>query len=142
MAYFQIMTIAIFLTGFALWKMNLLLSIVSSAMWFAMLAFHLANRPSNVAQGSPTDGFIILALVGVALAMPILTLMQEKYRKESGGRSWFSTNGNDRKNHENGHAESSGRISHSSDERPRGPLDLSVDEYKAYLRSRVRNRRR
>ncbi|KKM81768.1 hypothetical protein LCGC14_1326430 [marine sediment metagenome] len=140
MAYFQIMALAVFMTAFFLWKMNVLLAMVSSAMWFAMLAYHLANRPSNVAQGSPADTFIILALIGAALVMPIIALMYAKYSKEKGGKSWFA--GTDRNNHENGHAESSGRTSYSSTEKPRGLMDLSPDEYKAYLRSRVRNRRR
>ena len=138
--YGFILALSIFATAFTLWKANLLIAICTSAAWWAMLAFHLANTPTNITKGSPADVMIVLAFIGFALVVPYYALQQGKYSKESGGRS--RAGGNDRNNHENGHAESSGRISYSSSEKPRGLMDLTPEEYKAYLHSKMNRRRR
>lgn len=72
MAYITILIIAIALTILAFWRINALLSIVAMSAWFGMLAYHLGYPPANVVAGTATDNFILLAYVGMALAMAFM----------------------------------------------------------------------
>ncbi len=144
MAYATILALAVVLTTFALWRPNLLFAICATAAWFGFLAYHNANQPSGVVAGSTVDTFIMLAIIGMALVIPIHTLMVTSRKGKDnamwggGERSSDGGFGGGRTSNSTGNT----RGSRSPDDRPRGLLDLSQDEYKAYLKGRVRGGRR
>ena len=144
MAYATILALAVVLTIFALWKPNLLFAICATGMWFAFLAYHNSNQPSGVVKGDTVDGLIMIAVIGVALAIPIHTLVVTTRKGKDnamwggGERSSDGGFGGGRTSNSTGNT----TRSHSPDDRPRGLLDLSQDEYKAYLKGRVRGRGR
>ncbi len=123
MAYFQILTIVIAVTFFALWRMNILLSIGSSFSWFGLLAYHLNDRPGDIAAGSSGDTIIIGVIVALALAIPLITLSRMGNRSTK----WIgSVEGDDIK------VRGEASISLGN---------MSTDQYKAYLRNRLRRKR-
>ena len=148
MAYFSVLVLAVVFTTFALWRPNLLFAICATAAWFGFLAYHMSNPPSGVVTGSTIDTFIMLAVIGFAIVIPIHTLMVTTRRGKDNamwGGGERSSDGGFNGNGGGGRTSNfSGQSNHPrrSDDAPRGLMDLSPDEYKAYLRGRVRDRRR
>ena len=73
--------LALILTVISLWRVNLLMSTVAAAVWFGALAYHLIDRPTGIVAGDSADVSIILAFVGVPLALWFFTLMRTKMRR-------------------------------------------------------------
>lgn len=104
---------------------NLLLTLGASVLWMALLAFILANTTAGenwqvLFIGAATAFFVAFALI-----------------------SFFSRSKSDRSFTEN----IGGLMSREKEERPpatprRGIMDMDYNEYRAYLRTRLRRRRR
>jgi hypothetical protein len=83
MTWWQILALAVFLTIIALWRMNLLLSLGSSAGWIAFLAYHMSNQPANVTAGSATDTYVIWGAVILIVVIPLISIARTRQRETS-----------------------------------------------------------
>lgn len=122
MTWFAILLLAIGFTVFALWRFNLLLSIVASAGWFAFLAYHVAYQPTNIIAGDTVDTFIIWAVCIIAIAIPLITIIRMRGRTE---RGIGGVEGDEKRTLSSNSTVSS----------------MNTDEYRAYIRRRIRRRR-
>ena len=79
----QLLTLAGLLTIFALWRFNILLSIISSCAWLAFTFYHANNPPTNITQGDTADTYIIWASIAMILAIPLITIIRGRSRTSS-----------------------------------------------------------
>lgn len=121
----QLLTLAGLLTILALWRFNIMLSIVSSCGWLAFLFYHANNPPTNIVQGDTADTYIIWAAVAMIIAIPLITILRGRSRVS---RSIGGIEGDERK-----------AVSNTAN---RSYLQMSPGEYAAELRSRRQRRQR
>jgi len=78
MGYYQVLTVAVVVTIFAIWRGNALLSMIAGAAWFGMLAYHLGYPPCNVTTGDNIDVFLIMVYAGMALAILVMGIQNAR----------------------------------------------------------------
>lgn len=123
-AYWALGALALFFTVIALWRINIVLAIVSSVGWVAFLYYHLNNLPSGITAGDTSDTYVVMAIVGIILAVPLITIARTKGRT---GRSIGSMEGDERESNGNGK-----KVTLSS---------MNTQEYQAYLKGRIHRRK-
>jgi len=123
MTWIILMVFALCLSVFALKWMNLLLAIVASTSWFALLAYNVNYPPSNITQGSNVDSFVIWAIAIVAITIPIITISRMRGRTTANAGS---VEGDELKPS----VKSTPSVS-----------NMTTEEYRAYVRGRVRRGR-
>lgn len=130
MTFWILLVLAGWVSFLSLRHRNLLLSLGAAIMWLALMAYNLTNPPTNITQGSTIHEWMTMAFIIVAIAVVYM---------------FFYTRGR---------TESTTRISAGEGEvlarsskqegvtATKSLMDMSPDEYKAYIRTRVRRRRR
>jgi uncharacterized membrane protein len=121
--YITLASICFLFAILALWRFNILLSIVSSASWLAFLFYHLNNVPTNVTKGDTTDTYIVLAIVIMIIAVPVITFARDRKRE---GMSIGSIEGDEIR-----------RVTN----RVKSRLEMTEEEYKADNKRLLRRRR-
>ncbi len=83
-----LVAIAAIFTAACLYATNILISAMAGAAWLAVMYWILENPVTGMAAGSPIQIIVMLALLGVALGLPIHTINKLKWS--------FSTSGSPR----------------------------------------------
>ena len=124
MTFFGILLIALVMSIVSLRWYNLLFSFVAMLMWIALWAYNLNNPIGGITKGSFVHeilsyGFIIMAIVIMLV--------------------YFRGRGKDSKNIVLGN--NNNETSEESTEKPStGIMGMSPDEYRAYMRGKLRSR--
>jgi hypothetical protein len=105
-------------------KWNVALAVVTSASWLAMMIFTLTTPPVDISVGSYLQEVLILIFTGAAIIMLIM---------------WFRNR--DRFIDENGKSELTEEQREERRLASKSPMQMSENEYKAYLRTRRRRAR-
>ena len=129
MTFWIILALAGLVSYLSLRNRNLLLSLASSIMWLALMAYNLSYPPTNITQGDTIHEWMTMGFIITAIAMLVM---------------WFRNRGK---------TESQTRISEGDGEiLARGStrtgvtpnqslMKMSAEEYRAYVRTRMRRRR-
>lgn len=126
----QLLTLAIAVSLFALFRPNVLMAILTTGAWIALLAYHIGNQPTGITQGDTTDVALIIIFGGAMIAFPLWTLQRMRMRRMYEGKGYvFGENGNMMKGE-------------PTATQPLSPMNMSGPEYQAYLRGRMRRGRR
>lgn len=129
MTFWILLSTAGFLTIMSLRYYNLILSFAASLGWIALWMYNLNYPPANIAVGTTLHEVLVYTFIIMAIATIYM------YFRNRGRASIGAGGGNESGNR----AELSGRAIRYS---PPSLMEMSPEEYKAYIRSRVRRRRR
>ncbi len=130
MTYWVLVALAVGVSFLSLFRVNLLLSLGGFAMWMILMAYNLAFPLTNVTQGDTIHEMMTLGFIALALAT-LLAWYKNRGRTESSSRISM------------GDGEILARGSTQTGVTPNQSLmRMSPEEYKAYLRTRMRRRGR
>lgn len=128
---FTLALLAVGMTMVAVRQRNILLYVGTSALWATLVAFILANTVA----GTNWQSLFILAAFAFMLAMILLTAVSRKGNVRAG-------NSGNRTGDIIGRSEEEEIAGNPLGIGYRGMMDLSEDEYRALVRSRLRPRTR
>lgn len=120
----QLLTLAAFFTVIALWRVNILLALLPSCLWIALLFYHLSNQPAGIVAGDTADTYIVWGLIIAILAIPMITIFRLRGRTS---RSVGSIEGDE-------------AVARSGN--PSTLTSMDTQQYQALIRKKLRRRTR
>lgn len=130
MTFWILLVLAGWVSFLSLRSQNILLALGASIMWLALMAYNLNFPPTNITRGDTIHEFLTLGFIGIAIAVLL---------------AWFRTRGK---------IESVARISMGDGEvlsrretrtgvtLNQSLMNMSPEEYRTHIRTRMRRRRR
>jgi hypothetical protein len=100
-------------------KWNVLLAIITAVSWLGLMVYTLTNPPVNITAGSWLQEVLMLVFLGMATVNLYMWFRNRDNKFSENGRSEFTEE-----------EEKTRQVSRKS------PMQMSENEYKAYLRSR------
>ncbi len=124
MTFWILLAIAGFLTLMSLRYRNILMSLGASLGWIALWMYNLNYPPTNIVIGSTLHEVLVYTFIIMAIAVMLMYF----WNRNRGFTGYPTTK------REEAALEAQSR-------RPRGIMDLSSEQYKTYIHSRIRRRR-
>ena len=129
MTYWILMALAGWVSFLSLRSRNLLLALGASIMWLALMAYNLNFPPTNITQGDTIHEWLTLGFIALAIGV-LFAWFRNKGKTVSEGRTSL------------GEGEILTRSSTKIGVTNKSLMKMSPEEYKVFIRTRVRRRRR
>ena len=129
MTFWILLALAGWVSFLSLRSKNMLLSLGASIMWLALMAYNLKFPPTNITQGDTIHEWLTMGFIVLAIAV-LLAWFRNRGRTESQIRVSA------------GDGEILARRSTQLGVTNKSLMEMSPEEYKGFIRTRVRRRRR